>query len=167
MSLREKIFFDLQQAQRAKNKEVLAVLRLFGSVIYNKEIEKKTKLRKAGVSQENLIEQSQLTDDEITEALSSEIKKRKEAKEIYEKGNRNDLAEKEQEEINILFQYMPEQMSEEEIIGLVEEVIDSLLVDNMCELKEVMKIVSSKVRGRADMRAVSKIVHEKIIPTYK
>ena len=162
MSLREKIFFDLQQAQKAKNKNVLAVLRLLNSVIYNKEIEKRTKLKKAEMPQEDLAKSSKLNDDEIIEILSSEIKKRKEAKESYEKGNRNDLAEKEQEEANILFQYMPEQLSEEVIIGLVEEIINSLQADGVKDLGLVMKAVSSKVRGRADMGIVSKIVREKL-----
>jgi len=162
MSLQEKIFFDLQQAQKAKNKNVLAVLRLLNSVIYNKEIEKRTKLKKEGASQEDLTKLGQLNDGEIIEILSSEIKKRKEAKEGYEKGNRNDSAEKEQEEANILFQYMPEQLSEEAIISLVEETINSLRADGAKDLGLVMKAVSSKVKGRADMGIVSKIVREKL-----
>lgn len=106
--LKERIQQNLVQAM--KNKEVLraSVLRLFLSVILNKEKEKRFKINKeqTALSEQALVEASQLGAEEINQILVSEIKKRKDAVLIYEKGQRLELAEKEKKEIEILQEYL-------------------------------------------------------------
>ena len=110
MPLKEKLQQDLNSA--LKNHEDLkrVVLGSLLSAVHNKEIEKRTvKAREApSSSTEELEKASELTDEEITKAIKSEIKKRKQAIELYEKGGRQELAQKEKSEIEILLWYAPE-----------------------------------------------------------
>lgn len=110
MNLKEKLREDLNSA--LKNREDLkrVVLGSLLSAIHNKEIEKRTAEAKnqPQLSIEELQKVSELTDEEITKAIKSEIKKRKQAIELYEKGNRQELAQKEKNEIEILLKYAPE-----------------------------------------------------------
>ena len=97
--MREKILEDLKQAMKEQNKELLSVIRMV----------------KGDIQMEELKVKHPLTDEEVITILSREIKTRKESIAEFEKGNRTDLIEKTQGEVNLLQTYMPEQLSEEEV----------------------------------------------------
>ena len=111
--LKEKIQDDLGSALKEKREIRLSVLRMLLSAISNREIDKRTRIwkEKPELSSEELKKESQLTDEEITKVIASEIKKRKEAADLYERGERPELAEKEKKEIEILQSYLPRQIS--------------------------------------------------------
>ena len=107
MNLQQKIQEDLKDALKKKDEFLVSVLRLIIAVFYNKELVKKTELRKQGnLSEQGITEQGQLTDQEMTSIISKEIKKRKDAISIFEKGKRQDLAKKEKQEAEILQKYL-------------------------------------------------------------
>ena len=162
MNLKGKIQNELQEA--VKNREELksSVLRLLLSAIFNKEKEKRYKLskQKPEFEEKDLEKESQLVDEEVIEVISSEIKKRKESIELFEKGEREDLVEKETKEKEILEKYLPEQLSEEGIKKLVKEAIERVEAKEPKDIGKVMAELMPKVKGRADGGLVSKIAKE-------
>lgn len=110
MSLKEKLQQDLNSALKAHEDLKRVVLGSLLSAIHNKEIEKRTAEAKVRpeLSIEELGKASEVTDEEIVKTIKSEIKKRKQAIELYEKGGRNELARKEKNEVEILLEYAPE-----------------------------------------------------------
>lgn len=144
--MREKILKDIMTAMKSQNKEKLSVLRMVKGAMQLEEINKK----------------KELSDDEVVAVLSKQIKTRKESILEFEKGNRKDLVEQTQKEIEILNEYMPEQMSEEEIIRIIDEVFAEINPSAPSDMGKIMKNVTPKVMGKADMSLVSKIVKEKI-----
>jgi uncharacterized protein YqeY len=102
------------------------------------------------------------TDEDVIEVVGREIKKRKESIELYEKGGRQELADKEKRELEVLQGYLPEQMSEEEVRKLVEETIQSLGASTMQDMGKVMGALSAKTKGKADGSLVSSIVREQL-----
>ena len=109
MSLRDQIPEDLKTALRGKKSLDLSVLRMLQAAIKNREIDNK----------------GELNDEEIVQVVSSEIKKRRDAIEEFTKVSREDAAEAEQLEINVLMKYMPEQLSEEEVASKVQGLFSS------------------------------------------
>ena len=162
-NLKQKIQADLTKAVKKGDEITRSTLRFLSAVILNKEKEKRYKISKEkptlGVERE-LIERSNLTDEEIIEVISSEIKKRKEAILEFEKGKREDLAKNERAEIKILESYLPEQLSEEEIKKLASEIIEKTGAKEIKDMGKVMGELMAKVKGRADGSLVSKIVKE-------
>jgi len=144
--LQEQIESDLKQAMRNKETEKVSTLRMVISAIRNKEI----MLRKG--------EEVEFTDEHVTEVLTSEIKKRKDAIEAYEQGERQDLAEKEKTEITIIEKYLPEQMNDEEIEKIVREIIETYDDVSQKDFGKIMGQVMVQVKGRADGSKVSEIV---------
>lgn len=172
MTLREKIHQDFQKALKEKKEEEVSVLRMLKAAIFNKEKEKRYKivkekkeivveeLKKESPLAKELEKESFLTDEEIIEVISGEIKKRKEAILEFEKGKREDLVKKEKKEIEILERYLPPQLSPKEIEKLARETIEQLKAEGLKDMGKVMKEMMSKVKGRADGATVSKIVRE-------
>lgn len=174
MSFKSKIQEDLIAALKENKETKVSVLRLLKAAIFNKEKEKRYKISKTEeeLDEEELVKKSQLTEEEIVEVIVSEIKKRKEAIDLYEKGNRPELAEKEKMEIKILESYLPKQLSEEEIKKIVQEAIKKVGVKEMKDYNpptvpqgkniygKVMAEVMPKIKGKADGSLVSKIVKE-------
>jgi len=143
-NLEEKINEDFKNALKEKNEQKLTLLRMVKSALKNEEIQKKEKL----------------SDEEIEAVIKREIKKRKEAIELYQKGQREDLIQKEKAEIEILTNYLPEQMSEEEIKDKVKKIIQEMRAEGKEDFGKVMGKVMSELKGRADGSLVSKIVNE-------
>ena len=110
-----------------------------------------------------LEKESQLEDDQIIDVISSEAKKRREAIVEFQKGSRQDLVEKEAEELEILGKYLPEQLPEEEIRKLVEEAISKTGAKEIKDMGKVMAELMPKVKGKAEGSLVSKIVKESLI----
>jgi len=110
--LKEKIQKDLNSALKEKKELEVSVLRLLLSAIFNKEKEKRYKIsrEKPEAEEKELEKESQLTDEEVMEVISSEIKKRKESILEFEKGKRMDLVEKEKAEMEVLQKYLPKEV---------------------------------------------------------
>jgi len=146
LDLRKKIDQELKQATINKEEQKVSTLRMLKAAFYNKEIS----LRKG--------KDVSLSDKQLTEIIASEIKKRKDAIEAYQQGNRDDLAKKEKQEIEILEKYLPEQLTDAELEKIVKEVVDSLDEVSFKDMGKVMAQVMPKVQGKAEGNRVSQIV---------
>lgn len=144
--MREKILKDLMLSMKNKEKEKLSVLRMVKGAIQLEEIEKK----------------KELDDNEVIAVLSKQIKTRKESINEFKKGNREDLVSQTENEIKILQEYMPEQLSEEEVSKIIDDAIGEVNPQTNSDMGKIMKIVTPKLTGKADMSNVSKLVKEKI-----
>lgn len=146
----------------AKDELRTGTLRMLLAAVSNKEKEKRYKVSKTdpSLSEEELGAKSQLSPEELQDAVSSEAKKRRESVEAFEKGGRPELAEKEKQELNVLLPYLPVQMSEEEIRALVKEAIKKSGAAGPQDLGKVMGMIVPQAKGKADGALVSKIVKE-------
>ena len=150
--LKEQIQSSTTEALKSGDQFKLGVLRMLLASITTKEKEKKYKEKIEG--------EAQLTDEQILETVSSEIKKRKDAIVLYEQGKRPELAEREAKEIEVLIKYLPEQLSEDELKKLVAESIAKTGAKEMKDMGKVMADLNPKIKGKADGGQVSKIVKE-------
>ncbi len=146
MSIADKLAADITEAMKQKEAVTVSVLRMLKSALHNKAIELKKDV---------------LSDAETLKVLGSEAKKRKDSIQAYEQGGRQELADKEQTELSIIKQYLPDQLSEEKISEIVDEVLDSI---DQAEknIGGVMKQVMARIQGQADGQAVSDIVKQKV-----
>lgn len=127
------------------------------------EIKKDTiTLLRSAILQVEKDNQKQLSEDEMLAIVSKEVKKRKESIADYEKANREDIVQKLKKEIEILSEYLPEQLSEEEIIKIVEETINETGATSPRDMGKVMQAIRPKTNGKADGKVVSQIVREKL-----
>lgn len=147
MGLREQIPQDLKDALRSRNSLELSVLRMLESAIKNKEIENNKQA---------------LGDEQIIGVVSAEIKKRRDAAAEFERVNRQDAADAEKKEIEVLMKYMPAQMSEDEIRAEVVKAIGGSGAAGIKDLGSVMKLVIPAVKGKADGALVNRIVREEL-----
>lgn len=136
---------DLKQAQLEKQDLKVSTLRLLLSEIHNLEIVKKI-----------------ISDQDIISVTAKEAKKRKEAVEAFRKGGREDSAQKEEAELKILEEYLPTQMTNEELTQLVQQVITELGATSMADMGRVIGEVMKKVAGRTEGGIVSALVKEKL-----
>jgi hypothetical protein len=145
MSLLEKIEIDFKSALQKGEAEKLGVLRMLKSSLKNREIEIRAK-------------KQELTDGIAMEIIRQEIKKRREAIEMFKKGNRPELAEKEEKELSILNQYLPPELSEETIKQIIQETIKEVGASGPGDLGKVMGKAMAKTNGQADGNKVRSIV---------
>jgi len=156
MTLREKISADIKTAMKAGDAAKLTTLRGLISVLNNKAIDKRVKtLAKGGQAGT----EEQLTDEEVTTALLTEAKKRKESAEVFKTGGRADLADNELKELAMIQEYLPKQLSAEETTTAVEAAIAR---SGSKEFGPVMKAVMAELRGKADSALVTEIVKKKL-----
>ncbi len=162
MEIKKQIQDDAKEFLKTGDSLASDALRMSLAAIISKEKEKRYKAskEKPDSKEQDLIEESKLTDEEIIGILLSEIKKRKDAIILYEKGNRPELADKEKKEIEILQKYLPEQLSEDELKKIVEESINKIGAKEMKDTGKVMADLMPKVKGKADSGEISKIVKE-------
>ena len=146
MPLKDRITEDMKTAMRAGEKERLATIRLILSAIKQREVD----------------ERITLDDSQVLAAIEKMIKQRKEAITQFEAGGRADLVAKETAEIAILQTYLPAQMSDAEIDGLIGEAIASTGAASIKDMGKVMAAVKAKAQGRADMGAVSARIKQKL-----
>lgn len=146
MTLKETIEKDLIESMKEKDENTLSVLRMLKSAIKNKEIEIK----------------KDLEDADITAAIQSQIKSRRDSVEMFEKADRQELAEKEKAEIEILQKYLPEQMSEEDIRAIIQKAISETGAAGIQDMGKVMGKIMPEVKGKADGSMVSSIVKEEL-----
>ena len=147
MSLKERIISDMTAAMKAKDAPRLSTLRMVKANVMNREIEKG----------------GDLTDEELTKAFQSLVKQRRDSIEQYEKAGRQELADKERAEIEVIEAYLPRAATREEIEQAVTEAIKETNASSMREMGAVMKAVQSRLAGQsADGRMVSEIVKAKL-----
>jgi len=160
MALKDKILKDLSVATKEKKEVELLVLRQILSATLNQEKEKRFKLskEKPDMAGEDLDKESRLAEEEVQSIIFTEAKKRKEAMVDYEKGGRQDLVDKEKAELAILEDYLPEQMSGEELKNLAKEAIDKIGAKSMQDIGKVMSDLMPKVKGKADGGQVNQVV---------
>jgi len=159
--LKQQIQSDATVALKSGNSEVVGVLRLISSSLNTKEKEKRYNLLKEKPDlKEEIAKESELTDEEAVSVLSSEVKKRRDAIALYEKGGRPELAEKEKKEIEIIQKYLPEQLPSAELEKMIKEAIEKTGAKEMKDMGKVMAELAPKVKGRADNSEVSKMVKE-------
>lgn len=142
---------DLKEFLKAGKSFEAGVLRLMMAAFKNKEIVKR------GIAQDE-----KLSDEEIIDLLMKEVKKRREAAEIYKKGGREDLAEKENKETEVIKKYLPAEFPREEIEKIISEAIAAVGAKNHKDIGKTMAEASKKLKGRADMVLVSEIIKRKL-----
>jgi len=159
MSLREKIEADFKKALKEKKELTLSTLRMLRAALIDREKQKRFQLlSKESFSEEELANRVKLSDEEIIQVVSSQVKKRKESIEAYKKGGREDLVEREEKEIEVLKNYLPEQLSKEEIEKMVKEIINKIGASDIKDMGKVMKEILEKIKGKADGKTISEIV---------
>lgn len=162
MSLKENIKDNIKKAMQQKDSNKLSVLRMLQASILNKEKEKRAKIIKADPdkTEQKVVKESLLTEEEVITAVMSEIKKRKDSIEQYKKGGRQDLVDSEKKELEVLMEYAPAQMSEEEVKKIVEAAIKKSGVSSAKDTGKVMSLVMPQVKGKAEGSTVVKVVQQ-------
>lgn len=150
MHLEEKIGADFKEAFKAGDALRRSVLGMLKSTIHNKAIEKKAK-------------DEPMSDEQIMDIITSEVKRRRDAAAQYRTANREDLAEKEEAEEVILMGYLPKQLSESEIVPLVDAAIAKTGAAGEKDKGKVLGLLSKELKGKADMGIVSRIVAQKLL----
>lgn len=144
MSFTERLDAELKEALKARNELKLSVVRMIKASLKNKSIEKG----------------SALTDEDIVSVLSTLAKQRKESIDQFTRGGRQDLADKEQKELAIVLEYLPKQLSPEELDTVIRSAIAECGATSVQDVGKVMKSVIQKTRGSADGKAVNQRVRE-------
>ncbi len=146
MTLRERIHTELTTAMRSGDALRRDTLRMVQSNLYNAE--------KAA--------RRELPDDEVVGLLSREVKTRRESVEAYRRGGREDLAAKEEAEIGVISEFLPQPLSEDELVALVDEAITATGASSARDLGRAMGWLSPRIRGRADGRHASELVARRL-----
>jgi len=146
MSLGEQLADDLKAAMKSGDKDKVSILRMVKSSIKNQEIEKK----------------SALDDKEISSVFRSFVKRAKESIDQYSGAGRTELAEKEQRELKIIQNYLPEQLSEEDARKVIKEVVSEVGAAEPGDMGKVMKALMAKTGGQIDGKMASSLVKESL-----
>jgi len=146
ISLKKKIDEDIKKALKSKDSLRLGVLRMLKSEIRYKEIDTR----------------SELSDDEVISVLSSSIKRRKDSIEQFERGGRDDLVSQEKAELEVILGYMPEQLTEEKLSGIISQAIKEVNASGPSDLGKVMKLIMPQVKGKADGKLVNQLVSSQL-----
>ena len=160
MTLKERLQKDLNDSLKAGNQLKRLVLGMVIAAIKNREVIKRTGLSKTISDISELEKQSTLNDDETLEAIAGEVKKRKESFEQYQAGGRFELAQKEKSEIDILLNYLPTQLTEEEIRTEVKKTIAETGAKDIKDMGRVMAVVMARLKGKVEGGLVSRITKE-------
>lgn len=142
----EKLQKDMIEAMKNREKERLTVIRMI----------------KASMTQERIDNKRVENDDLLLDVVNKQIKMRKDSIAEFEKGGREDLIEKTQNEIDILMTYLPEQLSHEEVISVINEIFETIKPESQKDMGKVMKEAQARLKGKADMKEVSSIIKEKL-----
>ena len=142
----EKLQEDMKTAMRNKDKDTLVVIRMV----------------KASMDQEHIDRKREINDELLIDVVNKQIKMRKDSITEFEKGNRTDLVEKTQKEIDVLMAYLPEQLSDEEVVKIIDEIFEEVKPEGQKDMGKVMKEATAKLKGKADMKSVSTIIREKL-----
>jgi uncharacterized protein YqeY len=148
MGLEERLVEEMKQAMRSSDKLRLSTIRMIRSAAKNKEIEQR----------------SQLTDDGIAKVIQGLVRKGEESVEQFRVGGRMDLVEKEGKEIEILKSFLPQPLSREEILKVIDQTIAEIQASSSRDIGKVMKSVMPKLGGKADGKLINQLVKERLSP---
>ena len=146
MNLVETLDKEIIEAMKAKDSVCLATLRGV----------------KGAMKLQSIDHKKEINDELLIDVVSKEIKTRNESIKEFEKGGRQDLIDKTEAEIKILSKYLPEQLSEEEIVNIINQVFEEVNPSGIKDMGKVMGIVTPKVKGKADMSVVSALIRNKL-----
>ena len=150
MAIKDQIMSDLKQSMKDKDQDRLRVLRSLKASLLEREINE----RKGG--------EASLSDEQAVEELMRAAKQRKESIQQFEEGGRDDLADTEKQELEIIQSYLPEMLSEEEVRDIAREKIDTLGAEDMSDMGQVMGVMMQELKGKAEGSLVSKVVKEEL-----
>jgi uncharacterized protein YqeY len=148
MSLEERLMDEMKQAMKSNDKARLSTIRMIRTAVKNKEIDLRNKL----------------DDDEILRVIQGMVRKSEESIEQFKAGGRMDLVEKETKEIEILRSYLPQALSKEDVIQIIDESIRETEASSLKDLGKVMKSVMPKLTGKADGKLINQLVKERLSP---
>lgn len=148
MGLEERLVEEMKQAMKSSDKAKLSTIRMIRSSVKNKEIE----LRKP------------LDDDAILRVIQGMVKKSEESIEQFKAGGRMDLVEKETKEIEIMKSFLPQPLSREEVLKVIDQTIEETKASSLKDLGKVMKTVMPKLGGKVDGALVNQLVKERLSP---
>jgi hypothetical protein len=148
MSLEEKLVDEMKQAMKSNDKLRLSTIRMIRSAIKNKEIEQRKKL----------------DDEDIFRVIQGMVRKSEESIEQFKAGGRMDLVEKEQKEIETMKSFLPQPLSREEILRIIDQSIEETQASSLKDLGKVMKSVMPRLEGKADGKSINQLVKEKLSP---
>lgn len=142
----EKLEKDMIEAMKNKEKERLTVIRMV----------------KASLKQEQIDHKKEINDELLIDVVGKQIKMRKDSISEFEKGEREDLISKTQAEIDILMAYLPEQLTEEEVLKVIDEIFTEVNPTSQKDMGKVMKLANEKLKGKTDMKTVSTIIRDRL-----
>ena len=148
MSLEERLLEEMKQAMKSNDKLRLSTIRMIRSALKNKEIE----LRK------------NLEDGEVAKVIQAMVRKGEESVEQFQIGGRMDLVDKEKKEIEILKSFLPQPLSQEEILQIIDQSIQETQASSPKDIGKVMKSVMPKIGGKADGKLINQLVKERLSP---
>ncbi len=148
MSLEEKLVEEMKRAMKSNDKLRLSTIRMIRSAVKNKEIELRKKLE----------------DEEVIKVIQVMMRKGEESVEQFQTGGRVDLVEKEKKEIEILKSFLPQPLSQEEILNIIDQSIQETQASSPKDIGKVMKSVMPKIGGKADGRLINQLVKERLSP---
>lgn len=146
LTLKQRIQEDMKAAMRAGEKQQLGVIRLILAAIKQREVD----------------ERIMLDDAQVIVVLDKMLKQRRESIEQFEKAARDDLAAQEKFEVSVLQHYLPQQMTEEEIVAVVQQAVTVTGATSAKDMGKVMNIIRPQIQGRADMKVVSDLVKKQL-----
>ena len=146
MGLEERLVEEMKQAMKSNDKLRLSTIRMIRTALKNKEIDLRQKL----------------SDEDIFKVIQGMVKKGEEAVDQFQAGGRMDLVEKESTEIEILKSFLPEPLSREEMLSIIDETIKETQASSLKDLGKVMKSVMPKLGGKADGKLINELVKEKL-----
>ena len=142
----EQLEKDMIEAMKNKDKERLVVIRMV----------------KASLKQAQIDRKKEINDDLLIDVVNKQIKMRKDSITEFEKGNRQDLINKTQKEIDVLMAYLPEQLDEKEVLNIIDEIFSEVKPTSQKDMGTIMGLAQAKLKGKADMKTVSSIIKEKL-----
>ncbi|ABC78060.1 GatB/YqeY domain-containing protein [Syntrophus aciditrophicus] len=146
MSFREIVEAEMVTAAKKQDKVRLSTMRMVKSALHNREIDLKR----------------ELNDTEVLQLLSSMVKQRKDSIEQFGRGGREDLVEKEEQELQIIQSFMPQQLTEEALDAEIEKAIQEAKASSVKDMGKVMKVLMPRVTGKADGKAVNERLKMKL-----
>lgn len=144
MSLQQRLDDDLKAGMKSSDSLKTSVLRMVKAAIKNKQVEKR----------------KELSDEEIISVISTLTKQRRESIDLFSKGGREDLAEKERQELAILQLYLPDQLSPEDLDRIIMEAISESSAEGVKDIGKIMRLIMPRVQGAADGKVVNQRVRE-------
>ena len=148
MSLEERLVEEMKQAMKSNEKLKLSTIRMVRSALKNKEIELRKKLE----------------DEDIVKVIQAMVRKGEESVEQFQTGGRMDLVEKEKSEIEIMKSFLPQPLSQEEILKIIDQSIQETQASSLKDIGKVMKSVIPKLGGKADGKLINQLVKERLSP---